>query len=66
MHLMCTGVELEQMVQKQKSVIDYCKTTDMTCFAVQLHLCMQPTSLADISTNMLVCVRERRSNEICR
>ena len=36
------------MIQKQKSVIDYCKTTDMTCFPVQM--CMQPTSLAEIST----------------
>ena len=55
------------MVQRQKGVIDYCKTTDMKCFPVQW--CMQPTFLADISTNMLACVQkvhERQWNEICR
>ena len=48
------------MVQKQKSVIDSCKTTDMTCFPVQM--CMQPTSLVDISTCSYACIKSLKDD----
>lgn len=46
--------------EKQKSVIDYCKTTDMTCFPVQM--CMQPTSLVDISTCSYACIKSLKDD----